>query len=689
MRPPTKAQLFATTAVTTVALVGTAIWTQSQLGDRLLPHAYCLNTSQPLLLLHLVSDGLIALAYLLIPWALLHVVRRRPDLPFGWVAWLFGAFIVSCGLTHALEVWTLWDPVYWYAGVMKAFTAAASLATAWVLYALMPAALSLPSADQLRQANRALEREVLSRRQAETELTKAKAELELLVGAKTRQAEQSATVLHRFFENAPLGLVLLDSDLRFIRVNAGLTAATGRAAGEYANARMDTLEGMPGAAVVAARQVVQTRQAQQGLQVSRALPDARDWLVSFFPIPLGRTDLLVGGVVQDVTYQRRMEQQRIEALSAAQQANRAKDQFLAKVSHELRSPLQVALSSAEVLRRVPDMPSLGRKYVDRLSHAIGMQARMISDLLDVSRILSGKLHVANEVVDPALPLLRVLDHWTSVAQGRQIALDASTLQPGQALVEADPARLEQVYANLLDNAIRFSTPGSRVEIGASAGKGSRWRLFVRDHGVGLAREEIQEIFQPFVQGDAQPASGKGLGLGLAIVKALVEAFGGRVWAESQGAGRGATFFVELPIDLDATAPSSFLQEPEEAPRLDGLRVLYVEDQPQVASAMQDALGQLGAKVSVANSYEDALDQLKARHVDVLVSDLNLGGRRGGTDVLLAMRAMARHAGVPAIAVSAYGTQDDRRQTQAAGFTEHLVKPVDSLTVAHAIRRVAR
>ena len=142
MRPPTKAQLFTMTAATTVLLVGTAIWTQAQFGDQLLPHSYCLNTSQPLVLLHLVSDGLIALAYLLIPWSLFHFVGRRPDLPFGWIAWLFGAFIVSCGLIHALEIWTLWEPVYWYAGVLKAFTAAASLATAWVLYALMPRALA-------------------------------------------------------------------------------------------------------------------------------------------------------------------------------------------------------------------------------------------------------------------------------------------------------------------------------------------------------------------------------------------------------------------------------------------------------------------------------------------------------------------------------------------------------------------
>lgn len=686
---PSKTQLAATTATTAVLLVGAAIWTQSHLGNSLLPHSICITSSQPLLWLHLVSDATIAFAYLMIPWALLNVVRRRRDIPFGWVAWLFGAFIVSCGMTHALEVWTLWDPVYWYAGVMKAFTAAVSLGTAWMLYRLTPSILALPVAEQLRQVNRALQREVVSRRQAEAELTKAKAELELLVGTKTRQAEQTAAVLDRFFENAPLGLVVLDGDLRFIRVNPALSAATGRSPIVYLGKKVDDIPRFPPQAAAAIKKVLALKQPQHGVEVSRTdgKGQTRSWVISFFPIQLSRAAMQIGGIVQDITYQRQIEQQRMEALAAAQQASSAKDQFLAKVSHELRSPLQIALSSAEVLKRLPDMPAPARKFVDRLSHAISMQARMISDLLDVSRILSGKLHIANEVVDPVLPLLHVLDHWIAQARAREVTIDASGLQPGQALVNADPARLEQIFANLLDNAIRFGKPGTSVEIGAGLQPDNRWRFFVRDHGAGLGPDETDQIFRPFTQGQRQPAEGKGLGLGLAIVKTLVDALGGRVWVESAGPGQGATFFVDLPLEAEATEPTSAFGVIEDAPRLDGLHILYVEDEPDVAYAMQQELTRLGADVAVATSYAGAMDKLAAARIDVLVSDLNLGPGPGGVDVVRALRATPRHAGVPSVAVSAYGTEEDQRETFGAGFAEHLVKPVNSAAVAVAIRKL--
>src|SRR3569832_1575766 len=144
-------------AVATTAVVGPlaalAVWTQSHLGSTLLPHAFCITGSEPLLVLHVAGDSLIALAYVMIPLALLNIIRQRKDIPFGWIAWLFGAFIVACGSTHALEVWTLWDPVYWYSGVLKAFTAAVSLATAWVLYILTPQILAIPSAGALRASN--------------------------------------------------------------------------------------------------------------------------------------------------------------------------------------------------------------------------------------------------------------------------------------------------------------------------------------------------------------------------------------------------------------------------------------------------------------------------------------------------------------------------------------------------------
>lgn len=156
--PTSRANLAAATTAVTAVLAAIAIWTQSHLGSSLLPHAFCITGSQPLLMLHVAGDSLIAFAYLLIPWALLNIIRQRADIPFGWIAWLFGAFIVACGATHAVEVWTLWDPVYWYAGVLKAFTAAVSLATAWWLYKLTPQILAIPSADALRVSNSQLQR---------------------------------------------------------------------------------------------------------------------------------------------------------------------------------------------------------------------------------------------------------------------------------------------------------------------------------------------------------------------------------------------------------------------------------------------------------------------------------------------------------------------------------------------------
>jgi signal transduction histidine kinase len=164
-------------AVGTILIAGT-LWAQSNMGARLLPHAFCISGSPPLLWMHVISDALIFLAYVAIPLALLHFVRRRSDIPFGWIGLLFGAFIVACGSTHAMEVWTIWQPVYWYSGLVKVFTAGVSLATAAVLVQLMPRLLALPSAAQLRSANDALEREVNSRRQAEAALHVANEELE-------------------------------------------------------------------------------------------------------------------------------------------------------------------------------------------------------------------------------------------------------------------------------------------------------------------------------------------------------------------------------------------------------------------------------------------------------------------------------------------------------------------------------
>jgi signal transduction histidine kinase len=685
---PSGKQLTAATAVTGLVLLAAGLWTQSRLGASLLPHSFCITASPPLLWLHLISDSLITLAYLLIPAAMVSFIRRRKDVPFGWIAWLFGAFIVACGMTHAVEVWTLWYPVYWYAGVLKAFTALVSLGTAWMLYTLMPQALALPSAGQLRAANAALEKEIASRRQAEADLVRAKAEVEALLGRTTAEAQRTAAILDRFFEVAPLGMLLADEKLTVMRVNPALPQVTRRPEFAYVGARFGEEPRMPAEAVHALEAVRETRAPKSVTQISRVDNETAEhhMMATYFPIELPGGTLLLGGIMQDVTYQRQIERQREEALAKAEEASHAKDQFLAKVSHELRSPLQVALSSVEVLKRLPDASGQARKFLDRLAHSVSMQGRMINDLVDVSRILSGKLHVAIETVDPVESLHRVLHHWVNVAQQRGIQLEVRNLEPGAVLVEADPARLEQVYANLLDNAIRFSDENGRIEVGAYSSR-SHWRFFVRDYGAGLDPEDAARVFQPFVQGGQQPRTGKGLGLGLTIVKSLVEAFGGRVWAESAGPRQGSTFVVELPVPGADSAPplsSAFDTEP---PRLDGLRILYVEDEVAVGQAMQEGLQRLGAEVHVAESYSEALARLGHASPHVVVTDLNLGDGPGGHAVAAAVRDIREFAAVPIVAVSALGTRHDVASTQQAGFSDHLVKPVDALTVAQAVCRL--
>ncbi|MHB1122061.1 MAG: hybrid sensor histidine kinase/response regulator [Ramlibacter sp.] len=683
--PPSRTQLALFTAATAALLLGAGLWSQARLGDRLLPHAFCISASQPLLLLHLVSDGLIAFAYLLIPWAMLNFVRKREDVPFGWVAWVFGAFIVACGITHAMQMWTLYYPVYWYSGVAKAFTAAVSLGTAWLLYRLTPQLLALPSTHQLRDANAALQEEIAIRRQVEQQLQQAKAELEVLLGKSTKQQRETAAVLDRFFEVAPMGLGLLDGDQRFLRANPSLAQIiTGRALPEYVGRHVGELPGMPGPVIDAVADVASTGTMRQNVEaaVGPAGQD-RSILCSFFPIRWENAKPMVGVILQDITYQRRVERQLLQALEEAQQANHARDEFLARVSHELRSPLQIAVSSAEVLKRMGELPPQARKFVDRVGQAVASQARMINDLLDLSRILSGKMHIALEAVDPMLPLVRVLDHWKAVANDRGVRLLAEGLDAGEVIVQADPTRLEQVYANLIDNAVRFSPPGGSVVL-TSERDGGRWRLRVRDAGPGLTRDELRQIFEPFAQAENQPRSGKGLGLGLAIVASLMDAFGGRVWADSAGPGHGSTFSIEIPIDGSAAQSGASTSADRPAPAVRGLRVLYVEDEPEVAHAMGAGLRELGAEVDVCLSYADAAQRLRAGDYDAAVTDLNLGDGAPGQELARLAASLGRSA--VWIAVSAFGSRRDLASTAREGFAAHLVKPVSVVEVAEAIAR---
>ncbi len=569
-------RLSAATGVAVAAALA-LLATQRHTPGALLPHGYCFTWNPALLWTHVTSDSLIGLAYISIPLTLLHLVRKRADMPFNWIVTLFATFIVSCGATHWIEVWTVWNPDYWLSGSVKAITAAASVMTAVSLVYLVPRILAIPSSAQMDATLAALEREVARRRLVEEELRAERAELERRVEART----------------------------------AELAVASAAA------------------------------------QAARAVAD---------------------------------------------DANRQKDRFLAKVSHELRTPLQSTLTWAQALSLSVDDPQRARLAAARIIHNVRVQARLIDDLLDISRALSGKLQLAWQRADAVQAVQRAVDVVRDAARAQDVMIDWTSDSPGTP-VATDPARLEQVAWNLVSNAVHASAPHGRVRVAMHQSADGTLRLVVEDQGRGIAAADLPHIFEPFLQAGVEGNRHQGLGLGLAIVHNIVTLFGGEIVAASDGPGHGARFSVTLPPapereSQDAPPTPAAALADTEMQRLQGLRVLYVEDEPELGEGVRQVLTALGVVVRWCRTFDDARQRIaeSVPHgaVDVLLSDLALDGDHIGLALLPLLRATPGGASIPALIISAHGSEADRRRSMAAGFAAHLVKPVDGAEMARAL-----
>ncbi|MFL6193918.1 MAG: ATP-binding protein [Thermoanaerobaculia bacterium] len=372
------------------------------------------------------------------------------------------------------------------------------------------------------------------------------------------------------------------------------------------------------------------------------------------------------------------------AREAAENANRIKDQFLATLSHELRTPLNAIYGWAQLLRgQKVDAEGLARglEAIERNSRA---QMRLVEDLLDTSRIASGNLRLeltptpVNDVVEAALGVV------LPAAEAKGVHLERD-LDAGPGLVMADPARLQQVFWNLLSNAVKFTPRDGRVRVVTRPDDGFL-EARVEDTGQGIRPEFLPHAFDFFRQGDASTTRRQGgLGLGLSIVRRLVELHGGTVWAESDGDGQGAAFVVRLPLAMaDSPAPGDSqgqaAGDPAHAP-LAGLRLLLVEDEPDTLSVMTELLTLRGAEVTGAASAAEALEKLKDCRPDLLVSDIGMPGK-DGYDLIREVRASGLGAeALPAVAVTAFASAEDRQRALDAGFQAHLAKPIrpDELT----------
>ena len=388
-------------------------------------------------------------------------------------------------------------------------------------------------------------------------------------------------------------------------------------------------------------------------------------------------------IKQDVTHRKGMESALATARDDAEAASRAKDAFLAALSHELRTPLTPALLLAGTMADAPDVPEALRNDFALIRQNIEVEARLIDDLLDLTRIAHGKLTLKMENADVHTLLRQSVDLFKSDLQARRITV-STEFTASRSHVRCDPVRLQQVFWNVVKNAVKFTPVGGSIEIQSTSSPEGNVLVRIADTGLGIAAEDLPNIFQAFAQGSGadSPLFG-GLGLGLSISRVIVEQHGGRIWAESAGRGKGAAFLIDLP--LSSTDENSVPGAPEAAgiPLCTlALRVLLVEDHESSRVTLIRLLERRGYFVSASGSIAEARKLLAEQEFDLVISDLGLPDG-SGHDLIVEIRQQKT---VPAIALSGFGMEEDVIRSLDSGFNEHLIKPVDMPALDRAIAR---
>ncbi|MBB3118197.1 hybrid sensor histidine kinase/response regulator [Pseudoduganella violacea] len=386
------------------------------------------------------------------------------------------------------------------------------------------------------------------------------------------------------------------------------------------------------------------------------------------------------------------------ARAEAERTSQMKDEFLATLSHELRTPLTAILGWAQVLRRGSrDQADLNRglETIERNARA---QAQLIEDLLDMSRITSGKVQLDMQQISPLTILDAVIETVRPAAEAKHIRIERD--YQAKVLVAADPSRLQQVMWNLLSNALKFTPHGGAVQLSVGL-VGGLVEIVVSDNGIGIEPAFLAHVFERFRQADASTTRRHGgLGLGLSIVKHLVEQHGGTVAAASAGAGRGASFTVRLPLASGPALPLRPARPPAPPPaaafalpdrrELGGLRVLVVDDETDARELIQRILGDNQASVTLAASAAEALKLARRQRFDLLLTDIGMPGT-DGFELLARIRALgaARGGNLPAIALTAFARSEDRLRVLESGFLDHLAKPVEPAQLLAAVALAAR
>ncbi len=664
----------------------TGIW---RLFDVYVPRRQCMNYEADVIWLHFVSDILIALAYFSIPLALVYFVRRRRDLAFNWMFLLFALFIILCGTTHLFNVWALWQPMYRLDGVVKFLTGCISLATAILLWRLLPQALALPSPEQLRILNRELSLEVSDKKRAEAEVRQLNESLERRVAERAAELEKTAAdletarqvtaeslaLLDTLLMNAPVGIGFYDRELRFVRLNRALGEINGLPLEAHVGKTIpDLLPGLPDHVNKTLQTVLDTRKPILNQEISGETPKRpgieRFWRASYYPVQTGEGALLgVGAVVEDITEQRL-------ALDELHNASRRKDEFLAMLAHELRNPLAPIKNAVQVMRHHSEKGATLNELQKIIDRQVTHLSRLVDDLLDVSRISRGKIKLQRVPIDVRSVVSGAVESSRSFLEARHHRL--GLIEPAEPVViDGDLTRLSQVLVNILINSAKYTPEGGEIEVRWTA-ENDLAVIRVRDNGMGIVPELLPRVFDLFTQADQTlDRSQGGLGIGLTLVRKLVEAHQGTVEAKSEGLGKGAEFIIRLPV-IHAEATTSSGAHPvfnieSSTPGVN--RILVVDDNTDSADSLAMLLRLRGSDVRTVYDGVSAISAAADYKPNLVFLDIGLPGM-DGYEVARRLKCLKECSKTPLVALTGYGSEKDRERSTEVGFYAHLVKPID-------------
>lgn len=514
---------------------------------------------------------------------------------------------------------------------------------------------------------------------------------------RARQAEdatrRSESKFRAIFDQVQDGICLFDADLVFVEANPAMCRLTGRSREQLLGSNLRTL--MPDRASAQIELISQELKRSNSWQGMFPLLDLDgqtlelDWRFSIHS-PAGTWQAIAVDARERLHVDAEREQllsSERAARSTAERANRLKDDFLATLSHELRTPLSAIIGWAQILKlgRVIEQKDFS-EGIEAIERNAKIQTQLIEDLLDVSRITSGKLRLDIQPVDVAAIASAAIESMMPAAMAKGVHI-IRVLNPSAGPVAADPGRLQQVIWNLVSNAVKFSGKGNKVQVTVRR-IDSSVEIAVRDKGQGISPEFLPHIFERFRQEDASSTrSHGGLGLGLAIVKHLVELHGGTIHATSQGLDQGSEFFILLPISSIERRIPAEVESPSEraqpnlpnylsAGNISGVRILVVDDDSDTRILLKRLLEDCGAIVTTATGTAQAIEGLATIQPQLLISDIGMPNQNG-YDLIRQVRANGfDFQRLPAIALTAFARSEDRRRALTAGFQLHLEKPVD-------------